>query len=653
MIESIARFRNSLTQEILNKYPISVIRCALIRHWLNINGFADFDLQNLNLADNLFVTDEKSGSLLTKQLQAIFPSYTLKELETSLETLLEYQDKRNSGTVLTPSFIIDYLIKSAAGFFSEGSKAIPRICDPACGYAGFLVPAVQFLSSVYSISPKEAVTKYIFGYDVNPISISLAQTMLALNTLSMGQDPTGLQYNIHCIDTLLENPINNMNLNDRFSGFDVLITNPPYIKLQNLLPEYREKLQGKYPEYSIGSFSTAMLFLISGYRLLSPEGCLGYITQNNIFTSLAGVPVRKFLSDSECLKRIIDFGSTKIFDNASAYTCLIFAASNRSKSFEYGRIAKNVNTPILQDVRLSSVLHNSLNSSKWRLVPSEHKDNTKRLESIGTPLGVLCSLRVGFATLKDKVYFVRKVGDNVVGQSDNGKERIIENEVTRPAIKIAEFNNESELLTNTRRIIFPYEKINGKYKPISEHSLMEKYPNCYDYLVSWKETLATRDKGKKSIEPWFAWGRSQALEAPGPKLLTKTFSNHPNFMLDESDSLFCNGYSVFIDDHNKSLFTPKYPIKVIQAIINSVVMDYYLRLTSFQIEGDYQCYQKNFIERFSIPLLDENEMNIVLSLQGTERDRFLCEKYSLDYSEVLDFLVEYTLKSNGVSGDEC
>ena len=128
------------------------------------------------------------------------------------------------------------------------------------------------------------------------------------------------------------------------------------------------------------------------------------------------------------------------------------------------------------------------------------------------------------------------------------------------------------------------------------------------------------------------------MDAPGPKLLTKTFSDHPNFMLDESDSLFCNGYGVFAKNSSPTLFAPAYSLRVIQAIINSAVMDYYLRLTSFQIEGDYQCYQKNFIERFSIPLLNENEMRLLLDLQGHERDHFLCEKYGLDHTEVRNLL---------------
>jgi hypothetical protein len=338
------------------------------------------------------------------------------------------------------------------------------------------------------------------------------------------------------------------------------------------------------------------------------------------------------------MRRIINFGHAKIFDNASAYTCLIFVSRQRFPTFEYGRIYRDVNARSLEETKLSYIEHKTLNPTKWRLVTAEHKDNIRKLESLGPPLGSICTLRVGFATLKDKVYFVRATDQSVFGELPNGDYCTIESAATRPAIKIAEFESDEELKTNTRRIIFPYEKTHGKYRPLSEDELSSRYPRCYEYLLGWRQLLATRDKGKRAIEPWYAWGRTQCLEAPGPKLLTKTFSDHPNFFYDDTDSLYCNGYAVFNNQSGSALFERSYPLRVLQIILNSAIMDYYLRLTSFQIEGDYQCYQKNFIERFSIVSLSKNEIAELLEMDCEDRDRFLFRKYSLDYEAVQSVL---------------
>ena len=72
-------------------------------------------------------------------------------------------------------------------------------------------------------------------------------------------------------------------------------------------------------------------------------------------------------------------------------------------------------------------------------------------------------------------------------------------------------------------------------------------------------------------------------------------------------------------------------LDVIQKILNSVVMEYYVDKTSVAIEGGYPCYQKNFIERFSIPSMTEDEIQQLRSLNTTRQiNEFLIEKYHLN-----------------------
>jgi hypothetical protein len=175
---------------------------------------------------------------------------------------------------------------------------------------------------------------------------------------------------------------------------------------------------------------------------------------------------------------------------------------------------------------------------------------------------------------------------------------------------------------------------------IAEHELEKYYPNAYRHLCEHKDDLESRDKGKKSYPAWYAWGRTQGMTAPGPKLLTKTFSHGPNFLLDRTDSIFCNGYSVTPD--SKPLFnSPEDELLVIQKILNSNVMQYYSKLTSFQIEGNYQCFQKNFIEKFGMPDIDISLSKAALSFDNEKFNQYLAEKiYGLDWKLIFDYLVE-------------
>ena len=82
-------------------------------------------------------------------------------------------------------------------------------------------------------------------------------------------------------------------------------------------------------------------------------------------------------------------------------------------------------------------------------------------------------------------------------------------------------------------------------------------------------------------------GRREARSF-SPRLLASS----PNLCSTGCDQLFCNGYAVSIRDD--SLFSSKLTIEVLEKVLNSRMMNYYAKLTSFQIEGDYQCYSEEF-----------------------------------------------------------
>ena len=60
-------------------------------------------------------------------------------------------------------------------------------------------------------------------------------------------------------------------------------------------------------------------------------------------------------------------------------------------------------------------------------------------------------------------------------------------------------------------------------------------------------------------------------------------------------------------------------------------MDYYVTKTSVAIEGGYPCYQKNFIEKFTIPDLTHEEIETIRGLSNVhDIDEFLVNKYQIN-----------------------
>jgi len=60
-------------------------------------------------------------------------------------------------------------------------------------------------------------------------------------------------------------------------------------------------------------------------------------------------------------------------------------------------------------------------------------------------------------------------------------------------------------------------------------------------------------------------------------------------------------------------------------------MHYYISKTSVSIEGGYPCYQKNFIEKFTIPELSNREVSELRSLSHpNDINLFLIDKYQVN-----------------------
>ena len=595
---------------------------SVIRSWLSTNTC---NHRIVNRSEHIQRTTEVSPAAnLEAAILGITNEISLKVVEAALENLIGSERKRAEGSVYTPNYVIDYII----GRCVEIRSAIvrPTLVDPACGSGGFLIRAIPLLSQKCNISNEQVINELIYGIDVSCAAIECTKLAIELFCAKSSTElPSDFSF-LHRSDTLLsskEQVVDAFGVDD--DGFDIVVTNPPFVKLQNLDENYRLLLTEAYPEFTSGSFSLAMLFLVAGYRLLSQSGVLGYITQNNVYTSLAGERLREFLQDKKCLHTIVDFGHKKVFPENSAYTCLMFLDRTPQEALRFKRCSQPEDElPELQAADFHPVAINGLDKKKWRLAPEHHLRNIQQLETNGTPLGELAHIRVGFATLKDSVFLI----DGGLGNSK------IEEEVTKPAIKIADFSDEEGLRKNEARVIQPYKKIRGRWLSIEEDEFRLRYPNAYAHLKLHEVELGRRDKGRKPPRRFYEWGRSQCMEAQGPKLLTKTFNRGPNFLLDESDSLFCNGYSVEIRKPQAQCLPPL-DLRVLQRILNSWVMDYYAKLTSFQIEGGYQCFQKNFIERFCVPEVTSNVAENIIRLNDLDLNEYVCDLFDLPLDEIL------------------
>lgn len=147
--------------------------------------------------------------------------------------------------------------------------------------------------------------------------------------------------------------------------------------------------------------------------------------------------------------------------------------------------------------------------------------------------------------------------------------------------------------------MFPYaEDRDQTARLISEKVLKSQYPLTWAYLSDNKIYLKEREGGNLQIENWYAYGRSQALDVmPLPKIFTPDIAARASFSLDlVGDAFFtggvAGGYGILV--------RPQYSRQFVLGLLNSKLLEWYIRQSATQMRGGYYSYESRFIRHLPI-----------------------------------------------------
>ena len=113
-------------------------------------------------------------------------------------------------------------------------------------------------------------------------------------------------------------------------GFDIVLGNPPYVKLQTLRavdPEVAAWLQAArgpdtYESARTGNFDLYLPFIEQGLQALAPHGRMAYIAPSLWTMNRSGKGLRRLVRAQQSLERWVDLGSFQVFGEAATYTAL-------------------------------------------------------------------------------------------------------------------------------------------------------------------------------------------------------------------------------------------------------------------------------------------------------------------------------------------
>ncbi|MDP2660735.1 MAG: Eco57I restriction-modification methylase domain-containing protein, partial [Dehalococcoidia bacterium] len=173
-------------------------------------------------------------------------------------------------------------------------------------------------------------------------------------------------------------------------GFDVVIGNPPYVRIQ-ALPEGERDYLREHFDTSFGSFDLYILFIEQAIRLLKDDGSLGFITSGKFLKAIYGQKLCQHIHSHCTVDQVIDLSALQIFAGATTYPILLMVRRGREETpFYYALLRKepgagehNLGAP--GDRLERSAPQDALVQGMWP-PPSDGGALTDKLLAKGTPL---------------------------------------------------------------------------------------------------------------------------------------------------------------------------------------------------------------------------------------------------------------------------
>ena len=397
--------------------------------------------------------------------------------------------------------------------------------------------------------------------------------------------------------------------NDVFAkgGFDAVIGNPPYIRIQMMkewAPVEVEFYKEHYKAAKKGNYDIYVVFVEKGLGLLNDYGLLGLILPHKFFNAKYGQPLRSLIAKGQNLKKIVHFGHEQVFDGATTYTCLFFLIGSHNNQLEYV-IVDDLVAWRRYDSSLSGMIPaEKITGSEWNFVVGQGVELFEKLSKMPISLGDIANIFVGLQTSADTVFLFKDSRKSdalttTVYSKQLAKTVELESDLLKSVIRSGDIGR--YWANPTALVLFPYESNGTKSQLIHINEMKCGYPNAWDYLVSNKLLLSSREHGKFKDTGWYQLYPKNLDLWEQPKIMVPYMITRLSAFYDKGLNYFVNvttgGFGITIDQQYGSM-------KYITGLLNSNLLDWFLKNVSTNFRGGYIAANKQFLVQLPIRTID-------------------------------------------------
>ena len=402
------------------------------------------------------------------------------------------------------------------------------------------------------------------------------------------------------------------------NGFDIVIGNPPYLRIQGLKsvdPSLVDALKALYKSAD-ASFDLYVPFIELGLSLVSECGSVNYIAPTKWSNADFGKGLRALLCSLSAAARIINFSDYQVF-NASTYSG-IQTFQRGSERLYYTQLAHDLDTSMdiklyldsLKESDFTPIDYKQFKKQPWILATNQVYQVLLKLKQQPLTLGdIFDKVYQGIATSKDNVFFlydVSEISDTVIeGYSMQLGERVqVEKGLVKPLLKGEDVHRYDDIKTN-RCVIFPYKLGDMGTCLYEEIEIAGVFPLGYKYLKSCEDVLRGRENGRFNIDGrWYQFGRGQGIAYSGiPKLLAPEISLGGNFTYDRNGHFY---HTTKVYGYIKKPES-QYSYQFLLGLLNSRLFWFFIQNTGYVLRGGYYTFKTNYVTPFPIPRREDIE----------------------------------------------
>ncbi len=476
------------------------------------------------------------------------------------------RDRKRHGRHYTPPVLARFLAARLLAHVVPPPAGVLRVLDPACGDG-------ELLFALWSEAAERLPGTRIelIGYDLDPAALRVARARA-------GAAGIAVDWQVGDFLTVAAELA--------AVSFDAVITNPPYVRTQQLGGATARLLSRQFGLR--GRIDLTHPFVATLPRLLRAGGVLGLLSANRFLTTRAGANIRRLLLAELAPVELYDLGDTKLFEAAvlpaitiatrgtnpdacryvSAYEvdsggiatetglfeamvgpagCLV-THEGRQFAVEIGTLVTG-ETVVGQKTKGDLVIrprapgtalpvdaesaarhrapsHATTPDTAWRMSNARVDAWLAAIDAATwRTFGEVARIRVGIKTTADRVFISDRWAE---------AEPVPEAELLLDLITHNDLEPWRIARVQDTRVLYPYDLTLARRTPID----LDEYPCAAEYLRNHKDILTARRYIGATGREWFEiWVPQRPQLWRQPKVVFPDISDRPRFALDRSGAV--------------------------------------------------------------------------------------------------------------------